>query len=70
MVEARQTRCIDYYGVTFDHPVPEDDSDLEVLMIIIETVGDGREYANKYLPFIADPEKYAGKMVLVVPRCC
>ena len=65
------SRCIDYYGVTFDHLVPENDPDPEVLMInIIEIENDGGKYANKFLPFASDPAKYVGKMVLAVPRCC
>ncbi|KDN61349.1 hypothetical protein CSUB01_06551 [Colletotrichum sublineola] len=43
---------INYYGVTFDHLVPHDDIDPEVLQInIIETENDNGEYANTYLPF-------------------
>ncbi|OTB16994.1 hypothetical protein K445DRAFT_316515 [Daldinia sp. EC12] len=62
---------IDYYGVTFDHLVPADDPDPEVLQInIIEIEDDGGEYANKNLPFVVDPAHYTGKRVLAVPRCC
>ncbi|KAK2025407.1 hypothetical protein LX32DRAFT_642764 [Colletotrichum zoysiae] len=62
---------IDYYGVTFDHLVPLDDLDPEVLQInIIEMDGDNGEYANKYLAFSVDASQYTGKRVLAVPRCC
>ena len=62
---------IDYYGVTFDHLVPADDPDPEVLQInIIEMEGDDGAYANKYLKFKVNPEEYLGSKVLAVPRCC
>ncbi|RMJ06855.1 hypothetical protein CDV36_013534 [Fusarium kuroshium] len=62
---------IDYYGVTFDHLVPSDDTDPEVLQInIIEMDYDEGAYANEHLPFYIDPTKYRGRMVLAVPRCC
>ncbi|KAI1464581.1 uncharacterized protein F4812DRAFT_462641 [Daldinia caldariorum] len=62
---------IDYYGVTFDHPVPADDPDPDVLQInIIEIEDDGGDYANANLPFIVDPVAYIGKKILAVPRCC
>ncbi|ATY61272.1 hypothetical protein A9K55_005463 [Cordyceps militaris] len=68
---------IDYYGVTFDHLVPCDDPDPEVLVInIIELeveVGDyagGQEFASKVLLFPVQKMDYAGKKVLAVPRCC
>ncbi|CCF36698.1 hypothetical protein CH063_08203 [Colletotrichum higginsianum] len=62
---------IDYYGVTFDHLVSDDDVDPEVLQInIIETDNDDAEYANTYLPFSVDASEYTGKRVLAVPRCC
>ncbi|KAI0896288.1 hypothetical protein F4806DRAFT_57277 [Annulohypoxylon nitens] len=62
---------IDYYGVTFDHLVPSDDPDPDVLQInIIEIDDDGGAYANKYLPFVVDPAEYTGKKILAVPRCC
>jgi len=64
-------REIDYYGVTFDHLVPPDDRNPEVLQInIIEIEDDGGVYANTYMPFQVDPNDYAGKKVLAVPRCC
>lgn len=64
-------RHIDYYGVTFDHLVPADDPDPEVLQInIIEVDDDGGKYANTYLPFSVNPAEYTGKKVLAVPRCC
>ena len=62
---------IDYYGVTFDHLVPADDPNPEVLAIsIIEVDNDGGAFANKVLPFPIDPTEYTGKKVLAVPRCC
>ncbi|KAI1123643.1 hypothetical protein F5Y10DRAFT_251330, partial [Nemania abortiva] len=62
---------IDYYGVTFDHLVPADDLDPDVLQInICETDYDGGEYANKYLPFPVNAADYTGQKVLAVPRCC
>ncbi|KAH8158839.1 hypothetical protein CIB48_g9408, partial [Xylaria polymorpha] len=62
---------IDYYGVTFDHLVPPDDYDPEVLQInIIEIEDDNGVYANTYMPFHVDIAEYAGKRVLAVPRCC
>ncbi|KAL5316309.1 hypothetical protein ACEPPN_015354 [Leptodophora sp. 'Broadleaf-Isolate-01'] len=62
---------IDYYGVTFDHLVPADDPNPEVLAIsIIEVDNDGGAFANKVLPFQIDPTEYTGKKVLAVPRCC
>ncbi|KAK3933461.1 hypothetical protein QBC46DRAFT_368733 [Diplogelasinospora grovesii] len=48
------TSEIDYYGVTFDHLIDEDEG----------------EYANTYLSFTVDPAEYIGKKVLAVPRCC
>ncbi|GAB1312194.1 SnoaL-like domain-containing protein [Madurella fahalii] len=70
-------RAINYYGVTFDHLVPADDPDPEVLQInIIELEIDsgpfahGGAYANEYLLFAIDPADYIGKKVLAVPRCC
>ncbi|KFY48169.1 hypothetical protein V496_10318 [Pseudogymnoascus sp. VKM F-4515 (FW-2607)] len=71
LVEARPIVMIDYYGVTFDHLVPTDDTDPEVLQInIVEIEDDGGVYANKYNPFDIDPAEYIGKKVLAVPRCC
>ncbi|KAH8763296.1 hypothetical protein F5883DRAFT_498889 [Diaporthe sp. PMI_573] len=68
---------IDYYGVTFDHLVPAEDVDLDVLQInIIEMEANdgpfahGAAYANEHLLFPVDPADYAGKKVLAVPRCC
>ncbi|KAE9972752.1 hypothetical protein BLS_003910 [Venturia inaequalis] len=59
---------IDYYGVTFDHLVPIDDTDPEVLQInIVEIEDDGGVYANMYNPFDIDPAEYIGKKVLAVP---
>lgn len=68
---------IDYYGVTFDHLVPADDPDPEVLVINIIEVdsdggvyADGGRYANEVLLFSVNPTDYIGKKVLAVPRCC
>jgi len=62
---------IDYYGVTFDHLVPTDDTDPEVLQInIIEIEDDRGVYANKYISFLINPADFIGKKVLAVPRCC
>ncbi|KAF2181273.1 hypothetical protein K469DRAFT_692145 [Zopfia rhizophila CBS 207.26] len=62
---------IDYYGVTFDHLVPADDLNPEVLAIsIIEVDNDGGAFANEVLSFPIDPTEYTGKKVLAVPRCC
>ncbi|KAI0533793.1 hypothetical protein GGR58DRAFT_516652 [Xylaria digitata] len=62
---------IDYYGVTFDHLVPADDLDPDVLQInICEMDYDGGEGTNKHLLFLVNPADYTGKKVLAVPRCC
>jgi hypothetical protein len=68
---------IDYYGVTFDHLVPADCSDPEVLVINIIEVDTGKgdyengaDFANDVLLFSVNPEDYTGKKVLAVPRCC
>jgi hypothetical protein len=70
-------RNIDYYGVTFDHLVPAEDVDPDVLQInIIEMeVNDGpfahgAAYANEHLLFPVYPADYVGTKVLAVPRCC
>ncbi|TVY14154.1 hypothetical protein LARI1_G007782 [Lachnellula arida] len=69
--EARPDVMIDYYGITFDHLVPIDDIDPEVLQInIMEIEDDGGIYANKYSRFRIDPADYTGKKVLALPRCC
>ncbi|ESZ95234.1 hypothetical protein SBOR_4346 [Sclerotinia borealis F-4128] len=71
IIEARPIAMIDYYGVTFDHLVPPEDPDPEVLQInIVEIEDDGGVYANRYNPFDIDPAEYVGKKVLAVPRCC
>lgn len=65
------TRVIDYYGVTFDHLVPADDINPEVLQInIIEIEEDNGVYANTWLSFTVDPAEFIGRKVLAVPRCC
>ncbi|OBT68141.1 hypothetical protein VE03_01613 [Pseudogymnoascus sp. 23342-1-I1] len=62
LIEARPVVMIDYYGVTFDHLVPSDDTDPEVLQInIVEIEDDGGTYANKYNPFDIDPAEYIGR---------
>ncbi|KAI9373538.1 hypothetical protein BJX61DRAFT_552196 [Aspergillus egyptiacus] len=71
MPEKHPDQMIDYYGVTFDHLVPADDPNPEVLQInIIEIEDDSGVYANKWLLFAVDPVKFIGKKVLAVPRCC
>ncbi|KAF1948551.1 hypothetical protein CC80DRAFT_431342, partial [Byssothecium circinans] len=62
---------LETYGVTFDHFVPDDDPDPEVLAIsLVEVDDDGGALANKYLLFTVDSSNYTGKKVLAVPRCC
>ncbi|KAI0473864.1 hypothetical protein GGR56DRAFT_649360 [Xylariaceae sp. FL0804] len=68
---------IDYYGVTFDHLVPKDDPNPEVLVINIIEVDDGEgmyadggQFANELLLFPVNPTDYTGRRVLAVPRCC
>ena len=57
--------------MTFDHLVPADDPDPEVLQIsIIETDNDDGAFANKYLKFKVDSKEYLGSKLLAVPRCC
>ncbi|RAL08923.1 uncharacterized protein BO97DRAFT_472824 [Aspergillus homomorphus CBS 101889] len=66
-----EEELIDYDGVTFDHLVPAEDTDPEVMQInIIEIEDDKGVYANKWLAFEVDPSEYIGKKVLAVPRCC
>ncbi|OTA91911.1 hypothetical protein M434DRAFT_75445 [Hypoxylon sp. CO27-5] len=70
-VMERPITRIDYYGVTFDHLVPDGDLDPEVLQInIIEVDDDEGAYANTSLSFVVDPADYMGKKILAVPRCC
>ncbi|KAF2457061.1 hypothetical protein BDY21DRAFT_33193 [Lineolata rhizophorae] len=62
---------IDYYGVTFDHRVPENEADPEVLAVnIIEMEEDGGKYARQHFRVEVDPKEYLGNKVLAVPRCC
>lgn len=62
---------IDYYGVTFDHLVPANDPNPEVLVIgIVEVDNDGGAFANNHLLFQIDPTEYTRKKILAVPRCC
>lgn len=62
---------IDYYGVTFDHLVPVDHANPEVLQInIVEIEDDAGRYAIRYNRFDIDPADYVGKKVLGAPRCC
>ncbi|KAK3936242.1 hypothetical protein QBC46DRAFT_419690 [Diplogelasinospora grovesii] len=77
VTDATPYRHIDYYSVTFDHLVPADDPDPDVLQInIIELETDdgpftyGEAYANEYLLFTVDPADYKGEKVLAVLRCC
>lgn len=56
------SRLIDYYGVTFDHLVPADDDNPEVLQInIIEVEDDQGVYANTGLLFTVDPTEFIGR---------
>ncbi|PVH68525.1 hypothetical protein DL98DRAFT_441023, partial [Cadophora sp. DSE1049] len=53
---------IDYYGSTFNHVVPIDHTDPEVLQInIFEIEDDGGIYANKSSCFEIDPAVYTRK---------
>jgi hypothetical protein len=62
---------IDYYVVTFDHLVPANDPNPEVLAISIIKVDNARgAFANSVLSFPIDPTEYIGKKVFAVPRCC
>lgn len=62
---------IGYYGVTFDHLVPDDDPNPDVLQINISEIEDDHGvYANTWLLFAVDPVEFIGKKVLEVPRCC
>ncbi|KAJ5094452.1 hypothetical protein N7456_010313 [Penicillium angulare] len=71
VLDKRPERVINYYGVTFDHLVPADDTDPEVLQINISEVEDDiGVFANKYLLFSVDPDEFIGKKVLATPRCC
>ena len=57
--------------MTFDHLVPADDTNPEVLQInIIEIEDDNGAYANEHMPFAVDLAEFVGKKVLAVPRCC
>jgi hypothetical protein len=61
---------IDYYRVTFDHLVPIDDTDPEVLQInIFEIKDDGGIYTNESSCFKINPADYTRKKVLALPRC-
>lgn len=62
---------IDYYGVTFDHLVPVNDTNPKVLQInIVEIEDDAGVYAIQHNKFVIDPADYIGKQVLGAPRCC
>ncbi|KAH6703082.1 hypothetical protein BKA61DRAFT_618857 [Leptodontidium sp. MPI-SDFR-AT-0119] len=61
---------IDYYGSTFNHLVPIDHTDPEVLQINIEIEDDGGIYANKSSCFEIDPAVFTGKKVPALRRCC
>lgn len=51
---------INCYGVTFNHLVPVNNPNPEVLPIsFIRTKSDGGAFANKYLLFSVDPTEYA-----------
>lgn len=71
MEGAKPLNQIDYHGVTFDHLIPADDDDTEVLQINITNMDDdGSAYANETLPFKVDSTEYTGRRVLAVPGCC
>lgn len=71
VISARPGFELDYYGVTFDHLVPVDDLDPEVLQInIIEIEIDDGRYFHSFVPFSINVADYAGKKVLAIPRCC
>ncbi|KZL75690.1 arginine deiminase type-3 [Colletotrichum tofieldiae] len=71
VMDERPITRIDYYGVTFDHLVPVNDPNPEVLQInIIELDDDHGAYAKAFLPFSVDINDYLGKKILAVPRCC
>lgn len=66
-----EATMIDYYGVTFDHLVPVDDINPEVLQInIVEIEDDAGVYAIQHNKFVINPADYIGKQVLGAPRCC
>lgn len=57
--------------MTFDHLVPADEPDPDVLQInIIEIGADGGVYANEHLPFPVNPAGFVGKKVLAIPIFC
>lgn len=57
--------------MTFDHFVPADDTDPDVLQInVFEFEDDNGAYANENLPFAVDPAAFMEKKLLAVPRCC
>lgn len=57
--------------MTFDHLVPADDIDPDVLQInVIEIEDDAGAYAKEHMPFTVDPAEFIGKKVLAVLRCC
>lgn len=65
-----ETSPYDYFGVTFDHLVPVDDPDPEVLQVnVIDVDKVGGNRADTLLLFDVDPAEYADKKVLAVPRC-
>ncbi|KAF2184901.1 hypothetical protein K469DRAFT_633209 [Zopfia rhizophila CBS 207.26] len=69
MEGGRPLDYIDYYRVTFDHLVPADDPDPEVLLISIIVVdNDGGAFANRALSFPLDPTEYTGKKQLTLIR--
>ncbi|KAE8135125.1 hypothetical protein BDV38DRAFT_294790 [Aspergillus pseudotamarii] len=71
MPEKYPNEQIDYYGVIFDHLVPADEPNPEVVQFnIIEIEDDNGVYANTWLLFAVDPVDFIGKKVLAVPRCC
>lgn len=64
----RQTH--DGYGVTFDHLVPTDDPDPEVLQLNMIKPEDIDPCLREDFVSSINRAEYEGKKVLVVPRCC
>lgn len=66
-------RYIDHYSTTFDHLVPPDDDEPEVIIIFIcETEYDNASYAQARYPGVVDPLDYVPhqKRVFAFPQCC
>lgn len=62
-----ENKYIDYYEFTFDHLVPSDDEDPEVMVITIyETEYDGAAFAQRYCPVTIDPSEYVPHQMRVL----